>query len=97
MTTPKLPERKRYIVVCQNEKQAGNLFERAIQFYKTTNNAHLMRVNKKDMIIAGPIDTIRFVSERQITKMLDGISALDCTLVPWRQIDKRLSCVEEKK
>ena len=88
---------KRYLVVCQNEKQAGNLFERAIAYFKTTTNAHLMRVNKKDMIIAGPIDTIRFVSERQIAKMLDGISSLECTLVPWSQIDRRLSCMEDKK
>lgn len=93
----KLPERKRYIVVCYNEKQVKDLFNRSIAFYKTTTNARLMRVNKSDSIIAGPIDTIQFVSERQMASMMDGLHPLNCTLVSWKTIDKRLNCMEDKK
>ena len=97
MTNRKLHEHTNYIVVCKSKKQARDLFARARRYYQSAAKRHPLSVRDFSLEIAGPLDTIKFVSERQMYEDLHFLGRIKCTLVSATSVNKQLDKLEKEK
>ena len=89
---------EKYVVVCQNTRQAKDLYERLIAFYKTLPRMRPFRINnEKKMFLSNGFESFMFVPQRKMCDISYGLKGIQCTLVPWKMIDKWLDKCERER
>lgn len=91
MSRIKLPKRNRYVVVCKSQRQAQILFDGILKYLESTErDMQHFRIRKSEMIIADPLDSIRFIPERQMWDTVNSCEPVKCTLISSKVVDKWL-------
>lgn len=85
----------KYIVVCQNRRQAYDLFDRLSSCYRRMRRTTRITADPKRFAINNGFEVFWFVSQRKLDDILHEAGKIDCVLVSWQEIDKWMDNLEQ--
>ena len=91
---------ERYVVICQNERQAKLVFEQIASYWDSTyrkKDKPKLRINRKSRAISSPFACVAVMSERKMFDFSQDMAPFRCRLINGLWVSRWLDIKEKEK